>query len=57
MGIIWGKDPAGHQENNYGSFGIVGYVDNSHAGDINNGKSITGYCFFLGGAITIWCSK
>ena len=59
LGIVWGKDPAGHrnQEDKYGSFGVVGYADSSYAGDIDNRKSITGYCFFLGGAITTWCSK
>lgn len=57
MGIVWGKDPASHRESDYGPFGIVGYADSSYAGDIDDRKSITGYCFFLGGAITTWCSK
>lgn len=59
LGIIWGRDPASHQdqEGKYGPFGIVGYADSSYAGGIEDRKSITGYCFFLGGAITTWCSK
>ena len=31
--------------------GIVGYADSSYAGDLEDKKSITGYCFFLAGAI------
>ena len=56
---MWGKDPADHynQEDKYGSFRVVGYADSSYAGDIDDRKSITEYCFFLGGAITTWCSK
>lgn len=37
--------------------GVVGYANSSYASDLEDRKSITGYCFFLGGAIVIWCSK
>ena len=57
--IVSGKNPAGYrnQENMYGSFGVVGYADSSYARAIDDKKSITGYCFFLGRAITTWYSK
>lgn len=41
----------------YGSFRIIGYVDDNYVGDIDNWKSITGYYFFFGKAITTWCKK
>lgn len=57
LGITMGNDPAGHQsKDKYGPLGVVGYADINHACDPEDGKSITGYCFFLGGAIVIWCS-
>lgn len=37
--------------------GVVEYSDSSYASDLEDRKSITGYCFFLGGAIVTWCSK
>ena len=58
LGIEWGNDPAGHRSGGkYGELGVVGYADSSYAGDLEDRKSITGYCFFLGGAIVTWCSK
>ena len=36
---------------------MVEYVDSSYAGDLEDRKSITGYCFFFGGAIVTWYSK
>lgn len=56
LGIVWGTDPIGHREK-YGPMGVVGYADSSYAGDPEDRKSITGYCFFLGGGIVTWCSK
>lgn len=58
LGIVWGNDPADHQcEDKNGSLGVVGYADSNYAGDLEDKKSITGYCFFLAGAIATWCSK
>ena len=59
LGIVWKKNPIRHRdkEGKYGSCGAVGYADSSYVGDIDDRKSITGYCFFFGGAITTWCSK
>ena len=59
LGIVWGKDLASYrnQEDKYGSFRVVGYADSSYVGDIDDRKSITEYCFFLGRAIITWCSK
>lgn len=58
LGIEWENDPAGHRlGGRYGELGMVGYADSSYAGDLEDRKSITGYCFFLGGAIVTWCSK
>lgn len=54
LGIMWGGDPADHL-NKYQPLGVVGY--NNFAGDANDRKSVTWYCFFIGGAITTWCSK
>lgn len=55
---MWENDPAGHQsEDKYGSFRVVGYADSNYAGDLEDKKSIIGYCFFIGGAIVTWCSK
>lgn len=56
MGIMWGDDPAGHLSK-YPPRGIVGYADSNFAGDSDDRKSVTGYCFFIGGAVTTWCSK
>lgn len=35
----------------------MGYADSSYAGNLEDRKFITGYCFFLGRAIVTWCSK
>ena len=57
--IVWGRKPVRHRdkESKYRSYELVGYTNNSYVGDINDQKSIIGYCFFFGGAIIIWCSK
>ena len=57
--IIWERNPLGQQDKKgkYGSCKVVGYANSSYVRDINDQKSITGYCFFLGGAITTWYSK
>ena len=58
VGIEWGKNLAGHRSGEkYGKFGVVGYVDKSYAGNLDDRKSITGYCFFFRGDIVTWCSK
>ena len=58
LGIQWGNDPAGHQLGGiYGELGVVRYADSSYAGNLEDRKSITEYCFFLGGAIVTWYSK
>lgn len=55
LGIMWSGDPADHL-NKYQPLGVVGYADNNFAGDANDRKSVTWYCF-IGGATTTWCSK
>lgn len=50
VGIIWRADFVEHQER-YGPIKIVGYTDSSYIGDSKDKKSITRYCFFLGGGI------
>ena len=58
LDIEWVRDLAGHQsEGNYGKFGVVEYVDNSYACNLDDRKSITRYCFFLARVIVTWCSK
>ena len=56
--IEWGRDLACHRlGEKYGKFGVIEYVDSSYTGDLNDRKSITGYCFFLGRDIVTWYSK
>lgn len=58
LSIEWGNNPAGHRlDGRYGELEMVGYANSSYAGNLENKKSITGYCFFLSGAIVTWCSK
>lgn len=58
LGIVWGNDPAGHQsEDKYGSLGVMGYTNSNYTGDLEDRKSITQYCLFIGGAIVTWYSK
>ena len=50
FGIKWGKNLAKHQlGRKYGEFGKIGYADSSYIGDLQDKKSITSNCFFLGG--------
>ena len=58
LGIKWGNNPAGHRlGGKYRELEVVGYADSSYVSDLQDKKSITGYCFFLGRAIVTWCSK
>lgn len=58
LGIKWSKGPAGHLlGEKYGDPGMVGYIDNSYASDLEDKNSIIRYCFFLVGAIVTWCNK
>lgn len=58
LGIEQQNNPASHQlGEKYGELGIVKYVDSSYAGDLENKKLITRYCFFFGRAIITWYSK
>ena len=41
----------------YREMGVMGYADSSYADDIEDKKSITGYCFFFDRDIITWCSK
>lgn len=36
---------------------LYGFVDADWAGDINDRRSTTGYCFSIGSAVISWCSK
>lgn len=36
---------------------IIGYINSGYTKDLEDKKSITGHCFFLGGAIVIWCNR
>lgn len=54
--IIWGKDLASYQEK-YEFYKVIDYADSSYTGNIDIKKSITGYYFFLRGAITTLYSK
>ena len=58
LGIKWDRDLAGHQlGGKYGKFGVVGYVDSSYNGELDNRKLITWYYFFFREGIVIWYSK
>eukprot|EP00268_Persea_americana_P015414 TRINITY_DN17101_c0_g1_i5.p1 TRINITY_DN17101_c0_g1~~TRINITY_DN17101_c0_g1_i5.p1 ORF type:complete len:525 (+),score=94.13 TRINITY_DN17101_c0_g1_i5:1509-3083(+) len=39
------------------SFSLSGFVDADWAGDVNDRRSTTGYCFNTGSAAVSWCSK
>lgn len=39
------------------SFSLIGYEDNSFARDLEDRKWVIGYCFFINGAVVLWCSK
>ena len=42
------NDPIGYKAGQkYREIGVVGYVDNSYAGDIKDKNLISKYCFFL----------
>lgn len=36
---------------------LVGYSDSDYGGDLDNGKSTSGYVFHIGSAIFSWSSK
>lgn len=59
LDIIWKKNSVGHkdEESKYGPYRVVGYVDSSYIRDIDDQKSITRYCFFVGEVMTTWYSK
>ncbi|XP_059629556.1 secreted RxLR effector protein 161-like [Cornus florida] len=38
-------------------FKLVGYCDSDWAGDLDDRKSTSGYCFFMGNTAFTWCSK
>jgi hypothetical protein len=40
-----------------GEIKLVGYADSDWAGNLEDGKSITGYCIFIGGNLISWKSK
>lgn len=44
--IVWGLDSIRHREK-YHPIEIIGYVDSSYTRDLEDRKSITGYCFFF----------
>ena len=54
LSIEWRNDLAGHKAGEkYEEMGIMGYVDSSYAGDIEDRKSIIRYYFFFGKGIII----
>lgn len=58
LGIKRSNDPVNHWSGRrYGVIRVMGYVNNSYAGNLENKKSITGYCFFFDETIIIRCNK
>ena len=58
LGIKWGNNPAGHRSREkYKKLEVIGYTDSSYAGNLEDKKLITRYCFFFGRAIVTWYSK
>src|SRR5438876_10168660 len=39
------------------NFSLTGFVDADWAGDVNDRRSTTGFCFNTGSAAISWCSK
>lgn len=61
LGLIYGSHPKDEGDtrapNAPSPFGLIGYGDSSYAGDLEDRKSVMGYCYFINGAIVSWCSK
>lgn len=58
MRIVWGRNPTNHRDDQiYNSLSLVSYANSSYAGDVDDRKSVNGYCFFFVIAITTWYSK
>lgn len=55
--IVQENNLAGHWKKKYRLLEVVGYVNKNYAGDLNNKKSIMGYCFFFRKAIITWSRK
>ena len=58
LGIEWENNLAGYRlGEKYRELGMVRYADSSYAGNLEDRKSITRYCFFLARGIVTCCSK
>lgn len=58
LGIKWKNNFADHRlGRKYRELGVVRYADSSYAGNLEDKKSIIGYCFFFSRVIIIWCNK
>ncbi len=57
MGLIYGQEIANCLPREPPPYDLVGYADSNFTGDLEDRKSVMGYCFFLNGAVVLWSSK
>ena len=57
IGLIFSRELAEQLLRDSLSYRLVRYVDNNFAGDLEDQKSVMGYCFFLNGVMVFWSSK
>lgn len=55
--LVYGQRLDGSSSTSPGPYSLVGYRDSNYAGDLEDKKSVIGYCFFLNNAIVLWSSK
>ena len=57
MGLIFGREPNNRLPRDPPLYSLIGCADSKFAGDLEDRKSVIGYCFFLNRAVVSWCSK
>lgn len=55
--LVYGQNPDGSYPTTPAPYGLIGYGDSNFAGDLEDRKSVMGYCFFLNGAVVSRSSK
>lgn len=57
MGLIFSQEIANCLPRKPPSYSLVDYADSNCAGDLEDRKSVMGYCFSLNGVVVLWSSK